>query len=188
MTLAETQFPKPNGHDGMLSNMRESFTSMRGSANEALQKFARDPKITLPMGKKKLEVHTDRVRAAPALTPTLSGMIGMTAMGLGVAGLFFPRGVKRTLGVKAPVPVVRTLFGLRELWSGVSLTSDPTRADVLWARVGADMLDIAALKGMDAPDNPKRGNARLALGFVVAVTALDVVTAVRMSTVQRNCE
>jgi hypothetical protein len=54
--------------------------------------------------------------------------------------------------------------------------------------VAGDVFDIAALKALDRPANVKRGNARLALGFVLAVTALDVVTAVRMSTVQRNCD
>ena len=189
MSLAEHQTIKPDGHAaGMLSNMRESFANMRGSANEALQNFAREPKVTLPLGKKKIQLATDRVRAAPAITPTLSGMIGLTAMGLGVAGLLFPKAVARGLGLDAPSPVVRTLFGLREMWSGVSLASDPTRVDVLWARVAGDVFDIAALKGLDRPANAKRGAARLALGFVLAVAALDVVTAVRMSTVQRNCE
>ena len=188
MTLAEHQPSKPDGHaPGMWANVRESFETMRGSANEALQNFARSPKVTLPMGKKKIQLATDRVRAAPAITPTLSGMIGMTAIGLGVAGLFFPRAVARSLGLNASAPVVRSVFGLRELWSGYSLAGDPTRTGVLWARVAGDVFDIAALKALDRPDNRKRGNARMALGFVLAVTALDVVTAVRMSAVQRNC-
>jgi hypothetical protein len=188
VTLAETQTIKPDGHGGMLSNMRDSFANMRGSANEALQKFARQPKVTLPMGKKKIEVATDRVRAVPAITPTLSGMIGMTAVGLGLAGLLFPKAVARSVGLNAPAPVVQLLFGAREMWSGVSLVSDPTRADVLWARVAGDVFDIAALRALDNPRNNRRGGARGALAFVLGVTALDVITAVRMSTVQRNCE
>jgi hypothetical protein len=59
---------------------------------------------------------------------------------------------------------------------------------VLWARVAGDVFDIAALKALDSPKNPKRGNARLALGLVLAISALDVVAAVRMSGVRRNCE
>jgi hypothetical protein len=38
------------------------------------------------------------------------------------------------------------------------------------------------------PSNPKRGAARLALGVVLAITAVDVIAAVRMSAVKRNCE
>lgn len=188
VTLAETQTIKPDGHGGMLSNMRESFSNMRGSANEALQKFARQPKVTLPIGKKGIEVATDRVRAVPAITPTLSGMIGMTAIGLGVTGLFFPKAVARSLGLNAPASAVRLLFGAREMWSGVSLVSDPTRSEVLWARVAADVFDIAVLRALDNPRNNRRGATRGALAFVLGVTALDLITAVRMSTVQRNCE
>jgi hypothetical protein len=183
VSLAETEMPKPNGHAGVLSNLRPSE-----KAKAAFENFARAPKVTLPIGGKKAELATDRVRAAPALTPTLSGAIGLTAIGLGVAGLFFPKAVKRTLGVTAPTPVVQAAFGARELASGYILASDPTRSDVLWARVAGDVFDIACLKALDKPENPKRGNARAALGFVLAVTALDVVTAVRMSTVKRTCD
>jgi hypothetical protein len=79
------------------------------------------------------------------------------------------------------------VFGARELWSGFKLAEDPTRTGVLWTRVGADVFDIAALTMLSNPANPKRGNARIALGAVFAITALDVLTAVRMSAVQRNC-
>ena len=82
---------------------------------------------------------------------------------------------------------MRAVFGARELWSGYSLAGDPTRIDVLWARVAADVFDIAALSALSGPGNPKRGNARLALGAVIAIAGLDLVTALRMSTVQRNC-
>jgi hypothetical protein len=50
------------------------------------------------------------------------------------------------------------------------------------------VFDIALLRSLNRPGNPKRGNARLALGVVLAVTALDVVAAVRMTNVKRNCE
>jgi hypothetical protein len=113
--------------------------------------------------------------------------IGMTAVGLGVWGLLFPRHVARTLGVTAPAPVIRTIFGLREMWTGVTLASDPTQAGMLWTRVAGDVFDIAVLKALDNSRNPQRGAARGALAFVLAVTALDVFTAVRMSNVKRNC-
>ena len=134
-----------------------------------------------------MRLHTDSVRAKPAITPQLSMMIGMTAIGLGVWGTLFPQSVKKTLGVKSSTPVIRAAFGAREMWSGSSLAGDPTRAEVLWARVAGDVADIAVLGALSKPDNPKQGNARLALGFVLAVTALDLVTAVRMTNVQRNC-
>ena len=186
MTLAEHQISKPNGHGGLVANMRESISSLRGSADEALQKFARSPQMTLPVGKQRIRIVTDRVRAKPAVTPTLSMNLGLGAIGLGLWGALFPGHVKRTLGVRAPKPVVQAVFGARELWSGYSLAGDPTKSGVLWARVAGDLFDILALKVLDSPTNPKRGTARAALGFVLVVTALDVIAATRMSSVQRN--
>jgi hypothetical protein len=154
----------------------------------AWENFLRSPHtvIRLP-GRPPMRLATDSVRARPAVTPQLSMLIGMTAIGLGVWGALFPRSVKRALGVTAPTAAVVGVFGARELWSGFKLAEDPTRIGVLWARVGADVFDIAVLNALNNPSNPKRGNARLALGAVVAITALDVLTAVRMSAVQRNC-
>jgi hypothetical protein len=69
----------------------------------------------------------------------------------------------------------------------MALFSDPTKSSALWARVAGDALDIAMLSRLNRPDNPKRGNVKLALGVVLAVTVLDVVAAVRMTNVKRNC-
>jgi hypothetical protein len=154
----------------------------------AQENFLRSPHtvIRLP-GRPPMRLATDNVRAKPAVTPQVSMMIGMTAIGLGLWGALFPKSVKRTLGITAPTSAVVGLFGARELWSGFSLAGDPTRTGVLWARVGGDIFDIAVLTALNNPGNPKQGNARLALGAVLAITALDAVTAVRMSAVQRNC-
>lgn len=152
------------------------------------ENFLRSPHtvIRLP-GRPRMRLATDNVRAKPAVTPQLSMMIGMTAIGLGAWGALFPKSVKRTLGISAPAAAIVGVFGVRELWSGFKLAEDPTRTGVLWARVGADVFDIAVLTVLSNPGNPKRDNARKALAAVFAITALDVVTAVRMSAVQRNC-
>ena len=143
-----------------------------------------NPSITI----KGMTVVVDRVRARPAVTPTLSGALGQNAMGLGVWGTFFPNSVKRFLGLDANPEAIRVLFGLREFYTAWSLVGDPTRKDALWARVAGDVFDIAVLRSLDRPDNPQRKNARLALGVVLAVTAADAVAAYRMSTVKRNCD
>lgn len=154
----------------------------------AWENFLRSPRAVLRLpGRPPMRLATDAVRAKPAVAPQLSMMIGMTAIGLGAWGAFFPRSVKRLLGVPAPAAAIFALFGARELWSGFKLAEDPTRTEVLWARVGADLFDIAVLAALDHPENPKRRAARGALGAVLAITALDVGTAVRMSAVRRNC-
>jgi hypothetical protein len=180
VTFAETNTPLARARTGPASGVLEkrSFADLDHGPERT---------IKLPKGKR-LHLQTDRVRAVPAVTPTISGTIGQTAIGLGVAGLFFPKAVKRMLGIQAPAPVVQALFGLREMWSGYSLVGDPTKSEVLWARVAGDVFDIVALKALDRPSNPQRGNVKAALGFVLAVTVLDVVTATRMTNVKRTCD
>lgn len=141
----------------------------------------------LPNGKT-ITVATDRVRAKPAVTPQISFALGQNAIGLGLWGLLAPAGVNRFLGISGSPQTTRLLFGAREMATGVALFSDPTRASALWARVLGDLFDIALLNGLTRSSNPKRGNARLALGVVLAVTALDVAAAVRMSAVKRDRE
>lgn len=189
MTLADTGQARPNGlskdFPSVLSKVKEkiSYTPVR-----RVQQMARAPRINVGLSGKKMQLSTDRVRAKPAISPTLSMNIGMTAIGLGIWGLMFPRRVARTLGVDAPAPVIQAIFGLREMWTGFTLAGDPTKAGMLWTRVAGDAFDIAVLKGLDNPKNPQRGAAKAALGFVLAVTALDVITAIRMSNVKRNCD
>lgn len=157
-------------------------------SGEAFENLARSPStaIRLPGGKH-ITLATDRVRAKPALTPTLSGTLGNNAIGLGVWGLFFPKSVNRFLGVQASPGVTQLLFGAREMATGVRLFSDPTCSRTLWARVAGDAFDIAVLSALNRPTNVRRGNVRLALGVVLAVTALDVLAAVRMTNVKRTC-
>lgn len=181
MSLADTITSKADG-------LGTFFARMPDKANETFERLARQPRARVPLGGgKQMTLHTDRVRARPALSPTLSMNIGMTAIMLGLWGTLFPGHVKKTLGVKAPEPVVQAVFGARELWSGFTLAGDPTKSEVLWARVAGDVFDILALKMLDNRSNPQRGAARAALGFVLAVTALDAIAAARMSNVQRNC-
>lgn len=153
-----------------------------------LENFLRSPLLAIPVpGRPAMRLATDHVRGRPAVAPRLSMMIGMTAIGLGLWGALFPRSVKRRLGVVASPLTVRALFGARELWSGVSLVGDPTRTEVLWARVAADMVDLAVLGSLGRHGRRRRKTARAALAAVAAITALDVGTAYRMSTVRRNC-
>ena len=155
---------------------------------ETFDNFARSPSLNLPLpGGNRVHFETDRVRAAPAVTPTLSMSLGIGAIGLGFLGLLFPNGVARFLGLPRNKPLVRTLFGARELYTGYALAGDPTRSDMLWTRVAGDVLDLVVLRALVNPKNPKAGNARFAQNAVLLITALDVLAALRMSNVQRNC-
>ena len=137
-------------------------------------------------GGKTMTIATDRVRARPAVSPQLSFMLGQNAIGLGLWGLLAPKGVNRFLGLRNSPQTTQMLFGAREMATGMALFSDPTRSSALWARVAGDLFDIAVLSALTTRRNPKRGNARMALGAVLAVTALDAVTAFRMTNVKRD--
>src|SRR3954469_5623604 len=140
MSIAEPQTVKRDGHAGLLSRIPEKIAKIPADLNERWERFARAPKARLPMGGgKTMTVHVDRVRAKPAISPQLSFQIGVTAIGLGLWGSLFPNHVKKTLGIKAPAPVVQAIFGARELWTGYALAGDPTRSEMLWARVAGDI-------------------------------------------------
>lgn len=133
-----------------------------------------------------MTLFTDRVRARPAVSPQVSFMLGQNAIGLGIWGLLAPKGVNRVLGLQCSPRTTQVLFGARELASGMALFSDPTRSGALWARVAGDAFDIAVLSRQTRRDRPKHRNARLALGVVLAVTAIDLIAAVRLTNVKRN--
>lgn len=138
-------------------------------------------------GGKRMTLSTDRVRAAPAVTPQISMILGQNALGLGLWGTLAPHSVNRFLGIRASATTTRALFGARELATGMILAADPTKSSALWARVAGDVFDILVLRRLSRRDNPKRRNARLAMGVVLAITALDFVAAVRMTNVKRDC-
>ena len=180
MANVEQLHTRPNGQAGTPFS-RDLFT------REGLGNLARSPGLSLPISRYgKIQVSTDRVRARPAVSPNLSMMIGATAIGLGVWGLLAPRSVARTFGSSASPAAVQALFGARELASGVTLAADPTKSAALWGRVVGDVFDICVLSALNRPSNPKRGAVTAGLAFVLAVTALDLITATRLSTVQRN--
>ena len=111
---------------------------------------------------------------------TLSRGLGWFSLGLGAAELFAGRSISRSLGLEHRTPLFR-LFGLREILVGLGILTRPNSAALLWARVGGDALDLAALaaEGLHA-DNPRRHQVDLAMGVVAAVTALDILCGYRL--------
>ena len=180
--------PRPNGPPPKALDDGRGRPRRSQPAPAAAQLDAKTPSRTFVLpGGKVMRLATDRVRARPAISPQVSFMLGQNAIGLGLWGLLAPKGVNRFLGIEASPQTTQLLFGAREMATGVALFSDPTRSNALWARVLGDLFDIAVLSRLNRPSNPKRGNARLAMGVVLAVTALDVVSALRMTNVKRTC-
>jgi len=189
MTLPDISPPRRKTASGQGDGAGEPRSFAAGEMRQAHAPSPQTPHRTFRLpGGKTFTVATDRVRAKPAVSPQISFALGQNAIGLGLWGLLAPRGVNRFLGIKGSAAGTRLLFGAREMASGVALFSDPTQSKALWARVAGDVFDVLVLSGLSGRSNPKRGNVRLALGVVAAVTLLDVITAVRMTGVKRNCD
>lgn len=201
MSLSEAGNGPAAFASGVVGRAKDALRRIREDAPEVLREakarvvtptagLRKAPTVRLPLpGGKFATFATDRVRARPAMSSTLSGFIGLNAIALGFMGTFFPRRVADFLGVPASRGAVVALFGLRELVTGYALVSDPTRTPVLLARLAFDAVDVAILKSAaDDPFNPKRENAEGALKAVLAIAALDLIAAVRLSTVKRNCD
>ncbi|MCP3401901.1 MULTISPECIES: hypothetical protein [unclassified Bradyrhizobium] len=101
----------------------------------------------------------------------LARALGWFSIGLGVMELFAPRRVTETLGMEGNETLVRA-FGVREILAGIMTLSVEKNAG-LWARVGGDGLDAAALISGLTPDNPRKGNIALALLMVGGIAVLD---------------
>ena len=162
----------------------ETGRAWRG--RQVFEKLGKSPAMRLPRpGKPAIKVHVDRVRAVPAVTPTVSGSLGLFSIGLGLAELLAPSTIKRELGLKhVPTAAVRTLYGLRELTVGWGLVSDPTESRWLWARVAGDVLDIATLGSATTGDPTARKRTGNMLAMLTAITVVDVLCA-RALTLER---
>lgn len=101
----------------------------------------------------------------------LARALGWFSIGLGAMQLLAPRRVTETLGMEGHETLVRA-FGVREILSGIMSLSVDKNAG-LWARVGGDGLDAAALLSGLTPDNPKKANIALALLMVGGMAMLD---------------
>jgi hypothetical protein len=110
---------------------------------------------------------------------TLARALGWFSIALGTAELLSGRRLARSLGMEHRTPLFR-LFGLREILVGLGILTRPADARLLWARVGGDALDLAALAAGLRADNPRRTEVDIAMGAVAAVTALDILCGYRL--------
>ncbi len=109
-------------------------------------------------------------KSAPA---RLAQGLGWFSIALGAAELMAPRTISRTLGMEDKTRLIQA-YGLREIANGIALLSSARRTPWLWGRVAGDALDLATLATAR-----RNRNARLAMGGVAAVAALDLYAASR---------
>jgi uncharacterized membrane protein len=114
--------------------------------------------------------------------PLALGM-GWFSLALGAAELAAPRTIARLIGVPADDRTITILraYGVRELGAGAAILAQPERATWLWTRVAGDLLDLGTLAAAMRSPETDRGRAALAVAAVLGATALDVVSAQRLS-------
>ena len=106
---------------------------------------------------------------------TLSLGLGLFSIALGAAELFAPRRITRALDAEGSEGLVKG-FGVREIAAGAALLSAPAHSTRVWGRVAGDALDLGAL-AIAARNSPRNGLVWGAIGLVVGITLLDVLTA-----------
>ncbi|PWC36121.1 cyclase dehydrase [Azospirillum sp. TSO35-2] len=116
-------------------------------------------------------------RSSPA--DSMARGLGWFSIGLGAAELVAGRSLARWMGMEDKSALIRA-YGLREITAGVGLLALGDPKPWIWGRVAGDAVDIATLASAVGDDNPRAGNARIALGAVMAATALDLVCAAKL--------
>src|SRR5678815_283897 len=124
-------------------------------------------------------------RARPGLPSTsakrLAKGLGWFSIGLGLAELLAPRAIASISGVSNKHTGLIRLYGLREIAAGVTIFAQEKPTEGVWSRVVGDAMDLTSL-GL-AATNPaaKKGRIAFATANVLAVTALDVMCAMQLS-------
>jgi len=106
--------------------------------------------------------------------------LGWFSIALGAAELVAGRRIARSLGAEEHSNLVRG-FGVREIATGAGLLNAPAHDVRMWGRVGGDALDLAALGALISRNSATKPLAYAALGFVVGVTIVDILTASALS-------
>jgi uncharacterized membrane protein len=113
--------------------------------------------------------------------------LGWFSIGLGLAEVLAPGGIAKISGVSRKNTGLIRLLGLREIAHGVGIFSQGRRpTEALWARVVGDALDLACLGAAFTSPKTKKGRLAFATANVLAVAALDVVCAQKLSSGDGN--
>jgi len=124
-------------------------------------------------------------RARPGLPSTsakrLAKGLGWFSIGLGLAELLAPRAIASISGVSNKHTGLIRLYGLREIAAGVTIFAQEKPTEGVWSRVVGDALDLTSLGVAATNPEAKLGRVAFATANVLAVTALDVMCAMQLS-------
>lgn len=112
--------------------------------------------------------------------------LGVLSLALGAMEVAAARPLARMLGIRGQETFIRAC-GAREIMQGVAILGAKDPTPWIWARVAGDMLDIGTLVMEHYAAEPdKRKNVTMALGTVLAITALDVMNARQLTDENRR--
>jgi uncharacterized membrane protein len=124
-------------------------------------------------------------RARPGLPSTsakrLAKGLGWFSIGLGLAELLAPRAIANISGVSNKHTGLIRLYGLREIGAGITIFAQEKPTEGVWSRVVGDAIDLTSLGIAAANPEAKLGRVAFATANVLAVTALDVICAMQLS-------
>ena len=110
---------------------------------------------------------------------TLARLLGWFGIALGILEVLAPRHTAELMGAPRRSTGTLPVLGAREIASGVGILASGRPTGWLWSRVLGDAVDLAvlgrSLRG--SRRRPQRLRLLASIGAVVAVAALDVLTA-----------
>lgn len=103
-------------------------------------------------------------------------------IGLGLAEAAAPGALARFIGVRDNETnrAVLQAFGVREIASGIAILQSSPDREWLWARVGGDALDMAALGAALQDERSDRNRVRMSMAAVAGAAAADAYCAVAL--------
>jgi uncharacterized membrane protein len=110
--------------------------------------------------------------------------LGYFSLGLGLAEFLAPHAINKIIGIKHPDErslMTTRLMGLREIGHGIAILTNQHPEKAVWSRVAGDALDLALLGRTFANPDNDRGRTAFATLNVLAVGALDLMTARQLS-------
>jgi uncharacterized membrane protein len=113
----------------------------------------------------------------------IANCLGWFSVGLGLTELLAPGKFAQCIGLEDEGhrrKLVR-FYGLREIAAGIGILSKSRPAGWVWSRVAGDAVDLASLGSALTSSDANRARVAGAAAAVIGVTALDVITAQRLS-------
>jgi uncharacterized membrane protein len=112
----------------------------------------------------------------------VTNFLGWFSIGLGLAEVFAPQAVARLIGLREDEhTTLLRAYGVRELAAGVGILTRPKPTYWMWNRVLGDAVDLKSLRNAMDGDGNDRRKLRLAAVAVAGVTALDIVSSMRLT-------